>query len=95
MVGLLASIAIPSFMNFQRKAKTAEATMNLRKAFDASVSYYNAEQANRAGDILPRQFPVSAEVPPHAEWYAQVCKDGRLRSLNPPPNMAGRDLAGS
>jgi hypothetical protein len=65
------------------RRKTSEATWNLRKLFDSSVSYFNEEQADRTGSILPRQFPVSATAPSHADWYAQVCKNGRSNRYQP------------
>ena len=50
--------------------------MNIRKLFDSSVSYYNEEQADRTGKILPRQFPLEAESPADGVWRGGVCKDG-------------------
>ena len=63
IIGILAAVAIPAFMKYIRRSKTSEATMNIRKLFDSSVSYYNEEQAERDGTILPRQFPVTAGAP--------------------------------
>ena len=57
--------------------------MNLRKVYDSSAMYYMADQSSRAGEILPKQFPVSVETPPHDEWYAQVCKDGKPQKFRP------------
>jgi type IV pilus assembly protein PilA len=59
IIGILAAVAIPAFMKYIRRSKTVEATMNLRKIFDSSVSYYEAEHASPAGAILPRQFPLT------------------------------------
>src|SRR5205807_2059650 len=36
IIGLICAIGIPSFVKYQRRSKTTEATMNLRKLFDAS-----------------------------------------------------------
>ena len=38
--------------------------MNIRKLFDSSVSYYEAEHSDKTGAILARQFPASAAVTP-------------------------------
>lgn len=51
-----------------RRETTTEATMNVRRLFDSSVSYYDSEHATMTGDIVPSQFPTSigrtpAEVP--------------------------------
>jgi type IV pilus assembly protein PilA len=57
IIGILAAVAIPAFMKYIRRSKTVEATMNVRKLFDSSVSYYEAEHANAAGAILAKAFP--------------------------------------
>ena len=57
--------------------------MNIRKLFDSSVSYFNEEQADRTGRLLPRQFPVSVSAPPKSTWYATVCKDGKPARFTP------------
>ncbi len=57
IIGILAAVAIPAFMKYIRRSKTVEATMNVRKMFDSSVSYYEGEHAKLDGTILPKQFP--------------------------------------
>ncbi len=57
IIGILAAVAIPAFMKYIRRSKTVEATMNVRKMFDSSVSYYEAEHADIGGNILPKAFP--------------------------------------
>ena len=59
IIGILAAVAIPAFMKYIRRSKTTEATMNIRKLYDSSVTYYEAEHAKQDGSILPRQFPIS------------------------------------
>jgi len=59
ILGILAAVAIPAFMKYIRRSKTVEATMNVRKLFDSSVSYYEAEHADSSGNIIPKQFPVA------------------------------------
>lgn len=64
IIGVLASIAIPSYMKYIRREKTIEATMNVRKLYDASVSYFNGEHSDAAGVIIPKQFPASVGPSP-------------------------------
>jgi type IV pilus assembly protein PilA len=64
IIGILAAVAIPAFMKYIRRSKTVEATMNVRKLFDSSVSYYEAEHSDKSGAILPRQFPKSVALSP-------------------------------
>src|SRR5215475_12569929 len=58
IIGILAAVAIPAFMKNARKAKTTEATVNLKKLQDGAVSYYH-EEKNAAGSVVPiaKQFP--------------------------------------
>ena len=64
IIGILAAVAIPAFMKYIRRSKTSEATMNLRKLFDSSVSYFSREHANRTGTIMQRQFPDDVALTP-------------------------------
>jgi type IV pilus assembly protein PilA len=57
IIGILAAVAIPAFMKYIRRSKTTEATMNIRKLYDSTVSYYAAERADANGNILAKQFP--------------------------------------
>jgi len=64
IIGILAAVAIPAFMKYIRRSKTSEATMNIRKIFDSSVSYYQEEHALRDGTPLPKQFPNEQATTP-------------------------------
>jgi type IV pilus assembly protein PilA len=66
IIGILAAVAIPAFMKYIRRSKTVEATMNVRKLFDSSVSYFEGEHANSAGAILAKQFPANVGPSPTA-----------------------------
>jgi len=50
IIGILAAVAIPAFMKYIRRSKTVEATMNVRKLFDSSVSYFEGEHADKGGN---------------------------------------------
>jgi len=63
-VGVLAAVAIPAFVKYQRRAKTTEPLMNLRKLYDGAVMYYTEEYATRTGELLPHSFPQSAGPTP-------------------------------
>ena len=83
IIGILAAVAIPAFMKYIRRSKTSEATMNIRKMFDSSVSYFNEEQANRTGQILPRQFPAKQVAPEKAAWTGEVCSGKDSQKFQP------------
>ncbi|MDW8281945.1 MAG: pilin [Myxococcales bacterium] len=73
IIGVLAAVAIPAFMKYIRRAKTVEATMNLRRMFDSSVSYYLSELASVTGAILEKQFPqTQTATPPANSCCSQV-----------------------
>ena len=64
IIGILAAVAIPAFLRYIKRSKTTEATMNVRKLFDSSVSYYDSEHATNTGQIVAPQFPDSQAVTP-------------------------------
>jgi type IV pilus assembly protein PilA len=45
ILGILAAIAIPAFVGYIRRSKTAEATSNVNNMFKAAASYYAKEWA--------------------------------------------------
>jgi type IV pilus assembly protein PilA len=81
IIGILAAVAIPAFMKYIRRSKTSEATMNLRKIFDSSTSYYDEEHATRDGDILSRQFPATIAQTPGTP--ASSCPGGDSTKIAP------------
>src|SRR5947209_1996799 len=64
IIGILAAVAIPAFMKYIRRSKTVEATMNVRKLFDSSVSYFEGDHADKGGNTLVKQFPTKVAVTP-------------------------------
>ncbi len=67
IIGILAAIAVPSYLKYMRRSRTIEATMNVRKLFDSSVGYYNGQpKTDINGNSLPVSFPNSAGPSPAA-----------------------------
>ena len=74
IIGILAAVAIPAFMKYIRRSKTTEALMNVRRMFDAAVSYYESEHAASDGSILAKQFPYDADsIGPVYFPYTKCC----------------------
>jgi prepilin-type N-terminal cleavage/methylation domain-containing protein len=48
ILGILAALAIPSFIGYVRRSKTAEATQNLNSMFKLAASYMAQEYSDRA-----------------------------------------------
>lgn len=68
ILGILAAVAIPAFINYMRKAKTSEATLNVDRIFEGGVTYFEAEHVSRGVDsvILQHCLPSAASWTPSA-----------------------------
>lgn len=53
IIGVLAAVAIPAYMNFTKKAKTAEATTNLGAIYQGARSYFEGGAASTTVTGLP------------------------------------------
>jgi type IV pilus assembly protein PilA len=76
ILGILAAVAIPAFLKYIKRSKTAEATMNLRQIFNASVAYFSQERSDNVGTIVNAQFPSSA---PNTPGLASI---GRAKTIS-------------
>lgn len=65
IIGILAAVAIPAFINYMKRAKTSEATLNLKSIVEGAVSYYDTK-----GQYLPGDVGPSPDGDPTAEPYA-------------------------
>jgi prepilin-type N-terminal cleavage/methylation domain-containing protein len=65
IIGVLAAVAIPAFMKYIYRARSAEARTHLEKINAGARSYY-LDERYAAGDItpLPRQFPETIATTP-------------------------------
>ena len=63
IIGILAAVAIPAFLKYIKRSKTTEASMNIRRLYDSSVSYYDTDHATPDGSIVVAQFPT--DTGPH------------------------------
>src|SRR5262245_50877600 len=63
IIGILAAVAIPAFIKYVRRSKTAEATGNIRKLVDAEGAYYTSERANRVGSYVSKRFITAPTTP--------------------------------
>jgi type IV pilus assembly protein PilA len=43
IIGILAAVAIPAFINYMKRAKTSEAAVNLKSITEGAMSYFDAE----------------------------------------------------
>lgn len=64
MVGSgLAAVALPAFLKYIKRAKTSEATMNIRKVFDGSVVHFAMQPNPATATFPPSVGPTPAIVP--------------------------------
>lgn len=47
ILGILAAVAVPAFLGYMRRAKTAEVTVNLKNMFQLAASYYTSPRNPR------------------------------------------------
>jgi hypothetical protein len=65
MIGIGASIVVPAFVKYMRRAKTVEAIDELDKIYKASATYYASPRVARdTGMKIPCQFPSSQKMTP-------------------------------
>lgn len=62
IIGILAAVAIPAFINYIRKSKASEVNENLKRCFRGVVDYYDKPRA-RAGDINTVGTVTSSSLP--------------------------------
>ena len=53
ILGILAAVAIPAFINYMRRAKTSEAKLNLKTMCEGGVTYFDSEGAAGVTHYLP------------------------------------------
>ena len=65
IIGILAAVAIPGFMQYIKSSKTAEAKDNLKAIGDGAVSYFEAEHVlSKDGmKIYTKQYPHCGNDP--------------------------------
>ena len=52
IIGILAALAIPAFVGYIRRSKTAEASTNLRNLFQGAATYYQQENFTMRGVVI-------------------------------------------
>lgn len=71
IIGILAAIAIPAFINYIKRAKTSEAPAQLKSLFIGAQAYYGAGMAARGvpamGVVTTTRCVVLAGVSPNAD----------------------------
>ena len=48
ILGILAAVAIPAFLNYMKRSKTSEASINIKTIMDGAVTYFDAEHGAKS-----------------------------------------------
>ncbi len=64
IIGILAAVAIPAFIQYMRQARASEAGPNLKKIYDAAAVYFEEARTDRKGVSIGYQLPVSQPMTP-------------------------------
>ena len=68
IIGILAAVAIPAFINYIRKSKASEINENLDKCYKSGVDYYDKPRTLADGTVRSSVLPAS---------FAQVIPTGK------------------
>lgn len=72
IIGILAAVAIPMFLQFTRKSKSSEAPINVKAILDGAVAYFEDEHVDGSGNPKPKSYPTPNRTTP----TDQPCKAG-------------------
>ena len=61
IIGILAALAIPSFLKYQSKSKTGEARKLVKKIYDGARVYYMDQGGTRDMQPILKQFPMPSQ----------------------------------
>jgi prepilin-type N-terminal cleavage/methylation domain-containing protein len=88
IIGILASVGIPSLMRYINKSKSAEATQNVRRMYEGARSYFISAGVTRGtpNQQLDFQFPPSELATP----AVTCCLGGLGGKCNPSPTLWDR-----
>ncbi len=64
IIGILAAVAIPAFINYMKRAKTSEASVNLKSQGEGAMSYFDAEWSIAGGAAASKYLPTSVGPTP-------------------------------
>jgi prepilin-type N-terminal cleavage/methylation domain-containing protein len=71
IIGILAAVAIPAFLNYIKRSKTAEVPLLLKNYMDAEISYYTRPQYNPATGAQLAPAMLSSAIEPDATPFGQ------------------------
>jgi type IV pilus assembly protein PilA len=67
IIGILAAVAIPAFVNYMKRAKTAEATENTRMISEGVVAYWDSDHSATDGTGVTHCAPATKGPSPDSD----------------------------
>lgn len=72
ILGVLAAVAIPAFVNYIKRAKSSEARLGVRQIYDGAVAYGEGVHTNLSGVRLAPHLPPTSGLTPVSEPSSSV-----------------------
>jgi type IV pilus assembly protein PilA len=83
ILGILAVVAIPALQKYMRRAKTAEAKVQLAKMFDGTSAYYKAEHGQRGATGFISEGGTVQDLAPHLCPHPEGSPQGGEAGITP------------
>jgi type IV pilus assembly protein PilA len=96
IIGILAAVAIPAFMKYIKKAKTAEAGQFLKKMSDSARVYYSTPFVvgtinTLTATVVPLQFPIQKTLDPAGDPCCAIAGAGGTEKCDPSSGIVWND----
>jgi len=83
ILGILAVVAVPALQKYMRRAKTAEATTQIAKMYDATSAFFKSEHAARGATGFIGQGGQVQDMAPHRCPHPQGDPTGGQAGITP------------
>jgi type IV pilus assembly protein PilA len=83
IIGILAAVAIPAFINYIRKSKASEVNENLDKCYKGVVDYFDKPRGQQNGTVVSSMLPANQAILCPQGVAAPAALDGESRMMLP------------
>ncbi|MBN2530190.1 MAG: type II secretion system protein [Deltaproteobacteria bacterium] len=81
VLGILAAVAIPAFINYMKRAKTTEATVNVTRCYEGAVAYFESQKTlPQSADWTPAQTPSGDGATPGDGTTSLFRREGAIEN---------------
>jgi type IV pilus assembly protein PilA len=90
IIGILAAVAIPAFIEYIRKSKASEVNENLDRCYKGAIDFYDKPRAAQDGTVTSSVLPASTGIAcPAGKTNTGASLDGASGYITWPANAAG------